>query len=1518
MKNVKNDGLVLPTGRVVGRNREFFEGVAKSQLETLVVQGQDPSLEGAGFRAGKMISKPTAKWDKKNDFLGYKKLKGNARKTYNRLIARIFRKGGQASADKVKVAIQKQFVSDYLQTNAEKLFKFFDEADVNMATGGALNNQDVSRLLRDLAVPSKLPINTAADLQQHLFAEAALAPAVWCLAEQVQQIKGQQDQIYHGQSANSFFDHDYGAVVEKPALPGDLKKAKQVVAQRELDRAFERMLLVDFKGKNIHDVRFCGNSHNINLYGANIKGLDGSRDAAFRITLRMTAKSIVVAQLQALRGEPLATAVGKLSTEMVKEFLWLMDAEEAEGDNPHQSLLELCNSSPLKLKTLSETYCKVIQGPCGNMQRAAYEVGIPLTAVQHITGRTSLYNFHGNDFNEVSGLQGDPLTRTYMKVEAGTQLHDAVADHPELVHHEKGMFFPIDCVHSQNMLFVPGIEQEATRILRMMLADILPEDCEKLHVKISARATMAGMADKPYKDSAVIGCSRFAPYPHPYAVPDGSTQENLIIEGLEFVYIDGDEVTPLLKATQNHDDAEKGDTPYKDYNFEGPLHDREVNNDGGAHRFMLQSRIQKIVNKFFDVPQAQAVIEEQHQTFFDKLHDMVFGADRPAAAEREVGPTQDERELEALKVDVANRWLHQPAITNGDLQRNGDMFEAMMLEDTPEARLFSILFASEDGHPPRLPNSAEEIAQRLDQAYADNGMPDLHILSIGFEQAATRLEQFFKVRLETGQTLVEGAMPPPGETQTRIHHRPQQGWEGADNRTSSLPAGAIGSVAVPVTVAQVADTVAAAAPSVAGPATAAIAAAGTGVTGAGLVMQGALMGKAASNVSRRLGKISKEVQQSFNQLHAAWSSMRGNTALEAARNQAVQPLKQALPMAATIVQQLQQRVTASNDPTMADAKDGIVKALKEVTQQLRTISDADVLEICDMQAATTSLSIALSISAYLAENQPALKEAATEAGAGLLTELGGWGELLASDRFALEAELTTKMESLNTALRENKTARKDNEVIRWSGAGYAGGGGAFVASVTPLAAVAPFLGPVGTGILTLVYTGNFINTVRDERRTAASQLDVQAGHPWAPKNVGYDAAMLHRQAEQVELDRLKNLGLTPTTAGWGLGAAAMLGLTVAGVTAGTGGAAAPVILGVGLGLSTVLNAATYNLFNRHAARSAPFGARVESAVHDLGTNYGARKRTYWSLSKQLPQTQERLNNILEKIEQNARDALAVDTNLYPMKKGAKSPLVQRTSLMEKTDSRRPFNYFVEKFFRPNHTRLAQARAIREAFTKDWQADVHGACYAFRLYAEHEINTLRDRAKSLVASHELLARQIKEVSDLVGDPNAEVVRHLRVEKEAVAQKVQDVAAQMRAVKSFGANLRRFEKDYHNFKLNNPATDAEHGAMKDGFENLIVDFAHRMGLLANVYSRGDTKKLAKQFPQDLQVQTYGRLQHIANVKCPVDVELSPQFKTKLKGDAFKSLANLLVFSMPNMLRYEVEKLLQIEEHGRKPAK
>ncbi len=1548
LKTVKKDGLRLPKVSVAGRFREFKENRHGNIGNASVIEGQDKRLYDATFRDGKMTSKQTALDAPKNAKKTYKPLKGNALRAYTSQISKILRIGGRASATTVKAATQKAFVAEHLKANAAKLLQFCDTHHVALNENQSINSRSVSELLADLGLDNH-SINTTCQLQDHLIKKGALGSAVWSIVEQLQLIQAKTEQVYKGQPQDWYFNHDKGGVVAQSPQQADLQKMVGVLAQKILDRPLEAKLLETLKGQNVKDARYCGNPHNIDLYGAAVKGLDMPRDAAFRATLGMTAKSIVVDALQTLQGEALSRYVGKLSANLAEEFLWLMDVAVENGD-ALATLLSVCQNNADSLNTLSRTYISCVYGPCGNMQRAGFEVGLVLSAVQHLTGETSLYCAHNGDFAEVAGLQNDPANRTYMKVKPGTEVFNIFAVDPELVHTDKDEYFiPIDCVHSQVLLNLPGCQEEATRILRMTMADIIP-DIENLEVRIAGTAALKNGADKPYNSDSVAACSRFADYPHLYKVGENRNQEDCIIEALEFVYHQGETTIPLLIATQHHDDAEKGSKSWQDYSNDTAVDERPVINNDGAKRNVVDNRTKHLVDRALGRTQApdkarpvsvvtprspsepasetMATLEKTERSFFGKLIDQLFlrkTADSPAPtveAENIEAQfieaeelSQEQQDLDTLKQLIAKRWWsgERPSLKNDDLQRNGELFKTVALEHSPEARLFEIIASGG-----QLPQSAQEISDRVDQAHRQ-GMPDLHRLVVGFDDVATHIERFLKPKLkERKASTASGADTAPGKGKLKLFHRPLRRWQGADKRTSSLPGGTIGTVAVGPTAAGALNTTAAVVPA-AKAAAGITATAGTGLAGGLLITQGAFMTKSVQATSRRLGKLSKEKQASFDQSYNLWSALRSNSTLEAERNNAIAPLKTRLAEVNNTVQHFKQQIADCQAPALADKKAGFVEALDAISKQIQQTDSHQVLEICDIRTLLSSLSLATSICAYMKEQQASvLSNEVTEAGTALLAEVTDWGMLLDSDRFTFETQCINQLESHNTALRELKSARKDNEVMRWTGLGYGAAGGAFVAAASaPLAAALSALGPVGTGILTLVYTGNALNTLRDQRRTAAAELDVQGQYPWAPKVVGFHRSLLTTQAAQVEADRMKNEGLGPRTAGWGLGAAAMAGLTITGATATalSGGAALPVVLGVGVGLSVVINASTYNLFNRHAARGAPFGARPESSAHADGMDSDERKRLFWSLSKQLPQTLELKHRMLEQLDNNVKKALAAEVNLYPMKKGAKSPLLSHKSLVYTTDSRRKLNYFVEKFFNPNYSRIKQAKAIRKAFTADWKADVHNACYSFRLYSEHESNTLRDSAKSLVGRLALVDRQIKSFT--ASNAGDDILAHLHLERDAIDKRIHEVAGQMRGVKSFAKALHTFEKEYHYFKHSGAADQQQDAAMKANFETLITDFAHRMGLLGSLYSRGVTKQLAEQFSQDLKVDTYGnRQQHIANARCQPDRELSADFRAKLNEDAFKNLANLLVFSLPDMLQYEVQKLLQTELHLRKP--
>ncbi len=294
------------------------------------------------------------------------------------------------------------------------------------------------------------------------------------------------------------------------------------------------------------------------------------------------------------------------------------------GQNPHDKAREW--TTLIELKWLvdggTEYTPKHMYGPCGAMQMPAWLLGGVLSAVHHSSALTSLWCPHNGDFHGVDGLQLDPNSRTYGFVREGTELYEQFTrKKPELIlkrdaenvnpsngQTEKGIVVPIDCVHSQNFLFINGTEDEMARNLRRLWG--YKSDAE---VKVSSVATKRDGTDTQYlqmrggdetPSKKIVGRSVFANSPGLYDIHNNTVdvdvrQEALVIEGLE-LYKKGwknqdqkdisNKPFCVANFTQNHDDAFHEHTEFDQEHKNGwdasgkpNYHDKAPNTYKGHH-----------------------------------------------------------------------------------------------------------------------------------------------------------------------------------------------------------------------------------------------------------------------------------------------------------------------------------------------------------------------------------------------------------------------------------------------------------------------------------------------------------------------------------------------------------------------------------------------------------------------------------------------------------------------------------------------------------------------------------------------------------------------------------------------------------------------------------------------------------------------------------------------------------------------------------------------------------------------
>lgn len=338
------------------------------------------------------------------------------------------------------------------------------------------------------------------------------------------------DQVEGKPGEYKLFDHDQGKVVT-------VNQETKVATEVERDIAMKAWLSVmaDFEDKLLEQcdaagnplaVRFPGNTYNCSLYGENPHEVSRQWTTALQLK-------------------------------------WLGNRESENGDN------------------IDARAPQHMFGPCGAQQMPSWILGGVLSAVHQASALTSLWGAHSGDFHDVAGLQGDSHTRSYAFVREGTELHkqyagankDAVVKENHLFMNpvtgqlERGHVVKIDCVHSQNFLYIEGSEEEMSRNLRRLWG----YPSKKAEVKFNSFATKENGTDTDYKQmrgtgkvapNQVVGQSRLAKAPTTYQVQshtiakndeDKTTnrQELLVVEGME-LFLEGNCVANF---TQNHDDA---------------------------------------------------------------------------------------------------------------------------------------------------------------------------------------------------------------------------------------------------------------------------------------------------------------------------------------------------------------------------------------------------------------------------------------------------------------------------------------------------------------------------------------------------------------------------------------------------------------------------------------------------------------------------------------------------------------------------------------------------------------------------------------------------------------------------------------------------------------------------------------------------------------------------------------------------------------------------------------------------
>ena len=369
------------------------------------------------------------------------------------------------------------------------------------------------------------------------------------------------DQVDGKPGQYKLFDHDQGKVVI-------VNEETKVATEVERDIAMKAWLSVmaDFEGELLKQceaagnplaVRFPGNTYNCSLYGEN----------PHEVSRQWTT---------------------------VLQLKWLGDkTSEANKEKPSGAVNDLAGKVP-----------EHMFGPCGAQQMPSWILGGVLSAVHQASALTSLWGAHSGDFHDVAGLQGDSHTRSYAFVREGTELHkqyagankDAVVkeDHlfmnPVTGQLERGHVVKIDCVHSQNFLYIEGSEEEMSRNLRRLWG--YPD--KKAEVKFNSFATKENGTDTDYKQmrgtgnvapNQVVGQSRLAKAPTTYQVQSHTIakndkdktvnrQELLVVEGME-LFLEGNCVANF---TQNHDDAFHEPEDINDIGYEAA-----VNKNYGHH-----------------------------------------------------------------------------------------------------------------------------------------------------------------------------------------------------------------------------------------------------------------------------------------------------------------------------------------------------------------------------------------------------------------------------------------------------------------------------------------------------------------------------------------------------------------------------------------------------------------------------------------------------------------------------------------------------------------------------------------------------------------------------------------------------------------------------------------------------------------------------------------------------------------------------------------------------------------------